>query len=151
VSLARPNAIDWPARAAEAKTYKDRAKVLRDFLDQLPPQNFDLRHWGAVVDEDGYDTGMRVVPKPECGTVGCIAGWAAYLLDIRQYAGGQFSERARKWLGLSQTDADRMFVPRAYDPVDAPFFMSKATTRDAVAMLDRFLATGEVKWRHLDA
>lgn len=59
--------------------------------------------------------------KPnECGTAGCIAGWACVLNDrvdvntstYKKLMDSDYFETARKWLGLTEIQAEELFLPR---------------------------------------
>lgn len=72
-------------------TNLESLKTLRDFLkDKVPDEKFDLRHWRknkeiqpgqpirAALAVTSYDL------QHECGTVGCILGWAAAIEEFRE-------------------------------------------------------------------
>jgi hypothetical protein len=59
-----------------AKEYRDRLLLLADFLDQLPPERFDFRHWvGSDWEGD---------PELSCGTTACALGWATTIPEFRK-------------------------------------------------------------------
>jgi hypothetical protein len=79
----------------------------------------------------------------ECGTVGCIAGWAAlafphaYDLDWGQRG---FYGRGQQALDLTDLQADLLFTP------DVVMLYSEITPDHAVCVLRHFAETGEVDW-----
>jgi hypothetical protein len=146
--LARPEVtpapatiVDWRKLAKQAKTQTERVTVLRNFLASLPEERFNMVAWSTGFDEWSADKRIN-----ECGTVACIAGWATHLARpaYKDLLKTRFSQRAKTWLKLTADQADAMFVPSG-------FVNGYTTSAQAVAMLDNFLANGEVKWRHVDA
>lgn len=98
----------------------ERLKLLRDKIASLPDEQVDLNIIGAELD---------------CGSVGCLAGWAAILAGGRfqpsGFGGNRLLELARGWL-------------RAYD--QGSFFFSpytKLTGREeALSRCDYAIANG---------
>jgi hypothetical protein len=116
----------FDAQPSEEIITRDRILRLRDFLEGLPAEKFDMRVW----------TNGQV---HECGTPACIGGWASRLR-------GEFMDPTRvgKWLGLSVDDARNLFgVTYFEDRTTANF---NATTADAVRVLDHYLSTGRIDW-----
>ena len=71
-------------------TNLESLKTLRDFLkSKVPDEKFDLTHWrknkspkpGAPNDQAWAVTSYDL--QHECGTVGCILGWAAAIEEFR--------------------------------------------------------------------
>ena len=72
-------------------TNLESLKTLRDFLkNKVPDEKFDLNHWrknkspepGAPNDAAWAVTSYDL--QHECGTVGCILGWAAAIDEFRE-------------------------------------------------------------------
>ncbi len=93
-----------------------------------------------------------LAPTNECGTVGCVGGWAglwqAGVLDIdpdgnlvydrstlrRAAEGPTMTDEVRAWLGLSDAAAQLLF----YDTLDyASSYVARGPERLAVAVLER--------------
>ncbi len=47
---------------------------LSQFLREMPPEKFDMRHWSVNSDGDPADLHA-------CGTAGCIGGWSTLFFD----------------------------------------------------------------------
>lgn len=72
-------------------TNLESLKTLRDFLkSKVPDEKFDLNHWRKnkeIQPGQPNDTAWAVTSydlQHECGTVGCILGWAAAIDDFRE-------------------------------------------------------------------
>ncbi len=81
-----------------------------------------------------------------CGTVACIAGWAARIALGRQpdpYGNRHesISAIAAEWLELDETLADELFI--AYGLWKN---LDKVTSAEAVQVLRELAATGKVNW-----
>jgi hypothetical protein len=143
------NITRWRARAAKAHTQQERVKVLRDFLTNLPQQNFDMRQWAVQKQSDKL---IYAGPEPDCGTMACVAGWTSYLSGMGDFrTGGTIAKSAASWLGLDDEQSDRMFVPGILGEDTGKVCLGNATTKDAVTMLDRFIRTGKIVWRKTHA
>ena len=106
-------------------------------MEAAPDRLFDMSEYG----------------RPECGTPGCIAGWAIVYGDRKNEPLSYL--RACTILGLNVDQADDLFVPEEEDACyradtvtfdgasDDPRFISKDR---AVAQLRHLAATGEVDW-----
>jgi hypothetical protein len=116
-------------------------KRVRDAIAAAPRAKFDMTSWFSS---------MRVAPAQmlhDCGTAGCIAGWAFALQNQKSkdtidaltedYAVDDF---AGAWLGLDADTADQLFVPQRIS-------LHAITRAHAVRALDHLLATGEVDWK----
>lgn len=116
---------------------KENVKILRDHLASLDEKHFDMGLWYHNDEDDG------------CGTVACIAGWTdvifwPQLLGIDRSE--NLEQRAQDALGLTEDEADQLFVPNIYD---LDWHFDDFTTRHAVKVLDHLLETGKVNWRIL--
>ena len=73
---------------------------------------------------------------PECGTVGCLAGWACVLSKEADVPIAQLEDRAKKLLGLTPRQAGKLFYT-------IPSFKAQSQSlANAVArQIDTFIAT----------
>lgn len=123
----------YDAQAPAEVTARDRVIQLRDFLETLPPEKFNLFAWG----EPDY-------VAHACRTPACIAGWGDALFFGRA-AGPSWCdmvERLADHLGLSEQQAHDLFQSTQGEQ-DAPY---DAKPRHAVVVLDHYLATGKISW-----
>jgi len=111
-------------------TARYRVMRLRDYLAGLRPEQFDYREWG------------REAP---CGTIACICGWQGvlmndkpprFLVEADREAHEAWQRRMAASLGLPG-DGGPLFVSGGY---------TQKTPREAVAVLDHYLATGKIAW-----
>ena len=72
-------------------TNLESLKTLRDFLKkEVPDEKFDLNHWRKnkeIQPGQPNDTAWAVTSydlQHECGTVGCMLGWAAAIEEFRE-------------------------------------------------------------------
>lgn len=115
-------------------TARDRMIRLRDFLDALPSEKFNMNEWAA---DSIYKD------EVECGTVCCIGGWADML--EHGYLSWHWHETGAS-LGLSPDQTDDLFTARPSGD-DGPWFRYNSITLPmAVGVLDHYLATGEIDW-----
>lgn len=120
--------MPFDAQAPAEVTARDRLVQLRDFLETLPPERFDMHISGFVSDAVAGD----------CGTPACIGGWARALFKVRDDL-----RVVGFHLGLSEEDSGELFYwlntapDLTYDDVTLPM---------AVAVLDHYLATGKIDW-----
>jgi hypothetical protein len=101
-------------------TARDRMIRLRDTIAGLPDDLFDMRHW-------------------HCGSAACIGGWVENLFFKRTVS----ESTAGEIIGLSLEQADDLFYP---PPGIVPEGYGGITRAHAVAVLDHYLATGEIDW-----
>jgi hypothetical protein len=131
---------------------RDRLVILRDFLAGLPDERFDMSRWARDARDNGVapDTLLH-----NCGTAGCIVGWACALFATRAELDGYdaFWLAAEK-LGLRPSVADKLFEPSAPQGFEGGLGEYWATlSRDqAVATLTRLIETkragrSRVDWR----
>jgi hypothetical protein len=114
----------------ERSITRDRVMRLRDFLKALPPEKFNMAEWGAPA---------------QCGTPACIGGWAERVIlkacSLGDYGWGDVGAA----LGLDEEKAYALFFP--YDvALSGGRTAFRATIPEAVAVLDHYLATGEIDW-----
>lgn len=113
-------------------------KIQKHILEE--PRRLDMTAWLDAAPVD-------VVP---CGTVACIAGWALHLSNTKPGStteGGKWSGPARKVLGLSYEEGDKLFYE---DNWPAPFATNfchaegpKARAKIAVARIDYLIREGK--------
>lgn len=85
-------------------------------------------------------------PDPyKCNTVACIAGHAALLeaAETRLKPSLDIEDTARNWLGLTEDQADDLFMP-SHLP-DGKHY-EDVTSKIAVRVCEHFRDTGEVNW-----
>jgi hypothetical protein len=136
---AEPTLADWREIAAQAATPKARARVMRDFLEALPPERFDMSDWVVGAVQDDYIFPDTRVLEHQCGTAACIAGWVNFLTTPGKRR--SFIDEAGHWLGLRPYQAHEMFLPNMFWAR-----REELTTAHAIALLDHYIATGEVDW-----
>jgi hypothetical protein len=93
--------------------------------EQFPNHSFGMNEW--------FD-------REHCGTLGCFAGTAA-LLANPHYSGSWPRAIAARWLGLSGTMADELFLPNS----DIVHY-NRVTRQIAADVLENFRNTGAVEW-----
>lgn len=102
-----------------------------------------------------FDMGLYIEERG-CSYAACLAGHAVLLMkeassqkEIRQLYifmdEGRYYELGRDWLGLTDEEAEKVFIPWTVDEYwkESPSDFTKAR---AIAMLERFLAIREVVW-----
>jgi hypothetical protein len=62
----------------------ERVLKLADFIEQLPPHKFIMDVWAADAKRNFEGVDAKAMNPNECGTIGCIAGWAIFLFAERQ-------------------------------------------------------------------
>lgn len=127
---------------------RDRIQALMDLLEGVPDDKFDMRY--LFVQPGGEGLWAGDAPKARlgrrvqtfvkhCGTAACIAGWTAVLADPRGQVADWGSEKAAEYLGISDSQGNRLFVP---SELSSPRYTRAA----AIATLKHLLETGEVRW-----
>jgi hypothetical protein len=99
-----------------------------------PHKWFNMSTWFRKVTRKN-----RAGETVDCGTVGCIAGWANTLYG--NGAPGQWQERGRELLGLTYDQADELFFARDIKR------KSLLSPHRAAKVLRRLAKTGQVNWR----
>lgn len=114
----------------------------------IPGLAFDMCQWGS--DAKRFDEGEwadEKIPRHECQTVGCAAGWTVAVLDGPEayrnmvdddYLGHVVPARAQELLGLSEREAKVLF--HAYD----------ATDKQVADHLRIIANGGQVDWTQVD-
>jgi hypothetical protein len=115
----------------------ERLTQLRDVLAALPDERFDMSTFGQY--SDGKDaSGQELLHN--CGTVACIAGWAAAIFAEPGITDGA----AARTLNLDPDLAHDLFF--ADDHPLRSHGLAAITRSDAVKTLTHLIETGEVKW-----
>ena len=129
-----------------------KVAALLDRVHLLKPEGFTMTKFGG---------GKSRAPQPEapreefenCGTVGCVAGWAVALYDpfsSREIA-PSVSDLAQKLLGLDNTQTDDLFCMMYVDPDiwgEHALEHPAANAKRAAHVLRHLAKTGEVDWGH---
>lgn len=103
---------------------------------------FNMRNWtGGNSDRSGHN----------CGTVACIAGWAAAVSTGKAPSRGDHtvSAKAEAFLGLEWVDADRLFIPNVLvddEDDDAGATWDRISPDAAVEVLRHLADEGEIDW-----
>ena len=87
------------------------------------------------------ETYNQVFVFHECGAPACLAGHAAFLARQDDVPNSHLQAWgvAEEWLDLTMAQSNAMFA-------SAPLWNYSTTKEDALAMLDRAIETGEVRW-----
>lgn len=99
---------------------KERMYVLADLIDTISPEKFNISNWTLDVeplpDGSGYYYNNQEIHANlsayDCGTAGCIAGWAVALkndLDLKSFPLSSVSAEASDYLGLTIGEANSLF------------------------------------------
>jgi hypothetical protein len=123
-----------------ALNVKNIRKLAR-YLDSIPDKNFNMIDWSRK--------------KRGCGTVACIAGWAAHIFPefIKEYKyrtidkdSVNYSLTGRKALGLTASQADRLFV--GVNNFEGYLGYPRDRSRqDAVKVLRNLAKTRKIRWK----
>ncbi|MDV2964989.1 hypothetical protein RZ532_03315 [Nitratireductor aquimarinus] len=129
--------------------------ALADLLDNLPAEaetGFNMMHYNLSLDHSYMQVDTHV--EHECGTVCCIAGWAAMYLQegdqpLRESPAKltphDFPRRkAREILGLTEHQTRQLFEPMDHDVSDDPNLDWYSVTPKQAAKILRHLATTSV-------
>lgn len=99
------------------------------FLEDLPSERFNIEYWFSSVENE---IATDELDLNDCGTAGCIAGWAlclrnnGYVAAIDDYYEDESDDdvdavmlehvrdEAADWLGLTFYQADRLFFPDGF-------------------------------------
>lgn len=132
---------------------KRNVKKLRDFIAKLPEENFDMWLWVWM---DRNEETVEEARTHSCGTVCCLAGWAALLASdptaklagsIPFVNGVHVSRIAERWLKLAPDEAARLFDgdwSTRRPSRNVMGLMKSNQQKAAVKELDHLLKTGEV-------
>jgi hypothetical protein len=114
------------------------------------PDHFDMAYFGF--NKETMSINVHGIEENRCGTVACIAGWAAIAAD-RQDAiyDGCVMEVAADFFGLDLDVARTLFLPGEDDGMT--FNQTErayaATPRQAAHVLETLAKTGEINWRDI--
>lgn len=125
----------------------ENVKRVRNLIAELPDEQFDY----SVI----------LSSEPECGTIGCIAGWCWVLNYEDRYGrrpnaksvsgafvhGINMMNEPRNFLGLTTDAADELFIARRFRNDREEFLCPNDITREmALNTLDHLIETGRVDW-----
>jgi hypothetical protein len=120
---------------------------LIEVIGAINPKRFDMSNFAKRIGTDGFWDNGNVKPTAlatDCGTCGCIAGWAVAALkpNARIKVGDTttIAATAAKALGIDDTDAEALFEP--YDVAS----WGSISRRQAIRVLEHLRDTGEVDW-----
>jgi hypothetical protein len=147
---------------------RTKAKTAWDLLNEVcriieaEPQRYNQGQWVRLVEKDnksGYT-------YPECGTIGCVAGWVDILTEGRKQARADSSSfigdnlfvaaKAAKTLGITHQQADDLFDGEALQTTARVFGFEGRTLPDkgtqeyaalGVAHIYRFMHRNERRLR----
>lgn len=116
---------------------KSKAKTAYGLLSEVrrlilaEPKRYDQTTYVARVGGAGRSADLDAIglKRPDCGTVGCVAGWVATLKAERAFASELTGLVAANILGLDQEQRGELFRGNALGNIKA----SKQTKRYAVA------------------
>lgn len=151
---------------------KVNVQKLIDLLSKMPDEKFKMEDWlsrqGPSVDETrnvepGFIGFKRITLTSEqmidnCGTVGCIGGWASVLMRAElnkplAWEGPYFTctpddeltqfdqEAVGEWLGIGYGDGHNLFYANG-----GPRRMEEVRKIHALRVLENLHDTGEVDW-----
>lgn len=118
----------------------EKMKQLADFLETVPPADFDLSEWQVQSPISQIALGP-IIFRHGCGFSGCAMGWAAYseifpdlYIDRNQelcYRGASNMDAAAKLLGVTHAAACYFFADWEYDTQPSPDDVAKRLRRFA--------------------
>lgn len=111
--------------------FAERLCVLADTIERLPAERFDMTTF--IRHRDHEDFLLAIELETDCGTAGCIAGWACAVYSPDRAVN---PHRAAEVLGLSRDQANALFFP-------SPL---QRTPYEAAAALRGLARTGVVAW-----
>jgi hypothetical protein len=117
----------------------DNIKTLRAHIAGLPEERFNMAQWSAR-QSGNVDYTVPEDLLTDCGTAGCIGGWACALAgtrETRKFNSTEIMDTARNYLGLTHEQAAALFLP---DRLDG------RTRAEAIAVLDTLIKTGQPHW-----
>lgn len=111
----------------------DRLRLLTSHLSRLPEQRFDMTITSGRDGEEDYHM-LGIELSDDCGTAGCIAGWACALFAPHLIPR---TGLAADLLGLSEAQAQSLFFPPN---------LGRYRPLHAVAALQSLQQTGTPQW-----
>lgn len=111
------------------------------------PKRLDMGDWLVRGQQRIQQNGLK---EPDCGTVGCIAGWAAVLdktSDPKKFEDAEVSwMRADQILGLTHEQGNALFYTdewpeKFFDKLDALKEQTRAYARVVCQRIDHFIKT----------
>lgn len=115
---------------------KDNVLKVADAIENhsIPDLGFNMGGYILPADAETPDLSGH-----NCGTIGCIAGWAASVAKGSIIDDDASGDKAGKFLGLSGFQRMELFVPSGW-------LDNNVTSSKAVAVLRHLAETGEVDW-----
>lgn len=135
----------------KTKVNKRKLRTVRDFIAKnLTNEDFNM---STVLEIDNQQETVAQALKHTCGTVGCIAGWSALILEPNKTKkvtstdifGVRIERRepmklAREYLEMNKKDAHRLFMGYWLTlPEEDRGNLEYITKRQALVVLDRIL------------
>lgn len=113
----------------------ERLAIVAHHISELPPSRFDMRIVAGRFGEDDISM-LGIELTDDCGTAGCIAGWACALFAP--------DRRPSTWLaadllGLDPKTADELFFARGRT-------LHEVTPAMASRALHNLINEGRVQW-----
>jgi hypothetical protein len=133
------------------KRMMKRWGVLADTIAAADESKFDMSRWFSAEASGGDDIAIGRGSLNECGTAGCLAGWAVSTFTKRSVKTFFVETDAANLLGLSHGQANNVFVNKHYWAAEFPTIkkncfsfpeLDDVTKRQAVAMC-RSIANGK--------
>ncbi|MBN7759747.1 hypothetical protein JYP52_01245 [Nitratireductor aquibiodomus] len=131
--------------------------ALADLLDNLPAETetgFNMMYYNRALDHSYMQVDTHV--EHECGTVCCIAGWAAMYLQegdqpLRETPAKRElhhlpRRKAREILGLTEHQTRQLFEPMDHDDPAPDLDWYSVTPKQAAKVLRHLAATSVVDW-----
>lgn len=120
----------------------ERILLLADVIEQaavLPENSLCLKHWFEFETDKppAFFAMSLVLEKHDCGTVGCVIGFASVLWPDEETSGFRS-------LGLSMTQENELSMPAGY--TEPELQATRFHPRNVARVLRRLVATGRVEW-----
>lgn len=119
----------------------ERLTELRDTIAKLDSQRFNMNYWAVHMKADSRPMARSQELVHDCGTCGCIGGWAEAMYAEEGKITGHV-EPAAKLLGLDDETGYALFYPDNIEDYDS------ISQSEAVQTIDKLINTGVVDWSH---
>lgn len=132
----------------------ERLTILADALENktTPIKGFDMSSF--VVGKGLFDDPKSIYraiqgleEDSSCFTAACLAGHTVTLFEPPYY-GGNFVDIAQYILGLTRSEAERLFMPTppSESTTTTINYWESLTRKQAITTLRHFIKTGEIDW-----
>lgn len=121
----------------------ERIIALQHRIASLPRERFDMGSFGYRHGDEAYGSILSIELDTDCGTAGCIAGWACAMWAPDRYPS---PSRAQDLLGLTNAQAEELFYAWKYRRSDDGTPLSDIPPHLAAQTLGRLAETGRVRW-----